>query len=141
MSARRPGTSRCRPRVVEVPLPDQQVAGSGEQARGAVVVEHRNADLPVSVRALPVRGRAVRDDHRVVVVEMGIPHAERREHVLRGKSTEREAAHPLDDDRQQREAGVAVQIFRARREIERLLASDDAKDVVLGDRIVLAPPA
>ena len=58
-----------------------------------------------------------------------------------GEFAQRHAADAFDDDGQQREAGVAVHVFFAGLEVQRLLAHDHGHDVVVGDEVLRIAPA
>ena len=126
--------------MVEIGLPLQEIADGREQIRCAVHVEIRDAHVP-SIRPPCIRRCAPRHEHRVVVVEVRVRHRERLEDVLIGEVAQRFAGHPLDDDGEQGKAGIAVDVLRARCEVERLLPGHDVHDIRFGNPVLFEAPA
>jgi hypothetical protein len=67
-------------------------------------------------------------------------HAKRLEHLRRRVDGERLADGTLDDGRQQRIAGVRVQVLVAGLEVQRLLPGGDPKHAQVVERFVAAAP-
>lgn len=74
-----------------------------------------------------VARRAIRDDHRGIVVEMRMRHAEGLEDVRFGEGAKRLAAHALDDGGQQEIARVAVGILGPRRGLQCFLTGEQVQ--------------
>src|SRR5690349_9023467 len=67
-------------------------------------------------------------------------HAERAEDALRGKGTERLTRGAAHDHRQEKEAGIAVEVLGAGLEVRGLLAREDGEGITIaGDRLFLNP--
>ena len=77
----------------------------------------------------------------MVVAEVRLRHAERREQARAGIGTKRLAADPLHHLRQQRIAGIGIEMFRARRKIERLLPRQDRQNIGVRDQVERVTPA
>ncbi len=75
----------------------------------------------------------------VIVAKLRVRHAERLEDVIGRVVAERLAGRAFDDHRQQRVAGVAVQEFVARREVEILLPAHEVDELRLGEEPVARP--
>ena len=126
---------------VEVPIPPRQILDRREQARRTDRVEVRNALPPDVVGAARVRIGPVLHHHLVIVVEVRGPHAERLEDTLPRELPQRLPRDPLDDDAEQRVAGIAVEMLRAGIEVERRLARRDAEDVGRRHHVRFPAPA
>ena len=77
----------------------------------------------------------------MVVAERRARHPQRLEDALVREGAERPARDALDRDREQRVAGVAVEVLRARPEVERRLARQEIEDVALRDDVASPAPA
>ena len=133
-----PAADLARP---EVPVPAGKVLDGGEEAAGADDGEVRDAEA-VAARAVRLVGvGAVPDEQRVVVAERRARHPQRLEDALVREGAERLARHALDRDGEQRVAGVAVEVLRARPEVERRLARQEIEDVTLRDDVASPAPA
>ena len=90
--------------------PPQHVIDSGVHAAVTDDVEQAVRDAP-GLASSDVPDGAPGNRCRVVMLETGASHAERREDPLPGEFIERASRHTVDDDRQQDVSGVAVQMF------------------------------
>ena len=125
----------------EVPVPACEVLHRGEEAGGPDHGEVRDAEAIAARAAGRVGVGAVPDDRRVIVAERGLRHAERLEQARGSELAERPTRHALDDDREQRISGVAVEVAAARREMHGRLPREQVEHVPLGDDVPFpAPP-
>src|ERR1043165_8180258 len=63
----------------------------------------------------------------MIAAELRVGHPERRENILLREIAERLAGRALDNDREQEVTGVAVEEFRARREVQGFLARNQGE--------------
>ena len=125
--------------VVEVLIPPGQVFHRGEQAGWPDGGERGDGDLRAT-QPHGIRHGTVLDDLSVVVVKVGIRHAERPENLGLGEGSQRLTRDPPDDEPRQRVTGAVVGEMLARPRIHLPLADGQVEDVAVGDQVV-RPPA
>ena len=125
---------------VEVLIPKRQIPHRRQKAGRAHRIEIRDAEFEAIVARGVAIGRLL-DNFGMVVAEVRLRHAERREQARAGIGAKRLAADPLHHLRQQRIAGIGIEMFRARREIERLLPRQDRQNIGVRDQVERITPA
>ncbi len=116
-----------------------RIAERREHAAVADDIEVRHPGLEPAPRVAHVADGERVNRLGVVVTDARVDHAERPEDALGGEPPERLPRGARDDNRQQHVAGVAVQEFRARLEVERALAPDQIEQATVGQRTVGGP--
>jgi hypothetical protein len=128
--------------LVEVLVPPLEVLDRREHGAVADLLPVRHLD-PEGGRGrlllLIARG-TIGDDPRVQLVELRVPHPEGHEDVLGGELAQRLPARALHDDAEEEEAGVAVEVLLAGREVDALLPRDDVERVLLRGPVLLLHP-
>ncbi len=124
---------------LEIRIPLREVFDRREHAAVADDVELGLAEAKAGRRRLVADG-PMRNQLRVIVAKLGVRHPERLEDVVGRVVAQRLPGRALDDHRQQRVAGVAVQKFVARREVEILLTAHEIDELRLGEQPVARPP-
>src|SRR6266702_4425417 len=129
-------------RMVEVFIPQLKILDSGVQAGGSRGVEVGEVYAEGLIPAvLFVTESIVLDDLFMVIAEMGVRHPQRLKDILGCEFPQRHAADAFDDDGQKRKTGVAVHVFLAWLEVQRLLVNEYRHDVVIGDKVLRVAPA
>src|ERR1041384_2799209 len=115
----------------KVPVPLDQILDRGihRPVPGLLPVRERQAE-PAG-RVLRVGRRLSRNDEIVPVHVPGVGHAEGPEDPLGGEVGERLPAHPLHQNGEQEEAGVAVENLGARLEVGGLLADQNGERIAV----------
>ena len=121
---------------IEVPVPQKQVLDGGVDRAVAGLLPVREGKAEPAGRAPRVRARLSGHDQVVAVHIPGVGHAQGLEDPLRRELAEGLAARSFHDDREEEEAGVAVEELRAGLEVRRLLPGEDVECVpVIGHRL------
>ena len=123
-------------RLVKVLVPQLEVLHGRLDRAVPRLLPVPHIDPEAAALGLAVPRGAVRDDPRVQVVELRVPHAERPEDTRFREVAQRLAARPLDDDRQQEVTRVRVEMLLARGEVRRLLAGDRRERVLVGRQVL-----
>ena len=107
--------------VIEGLIPEIEIFDGGKDTSVTHMIQGGVEDLE-PIFGFGVAVGSLFNDFRVVIVVVGVFHAQRLEDLFLGKRVERFAADTGDDDTQQEVSGIGIEMFVARNEVQTILS-------------------